>query len=194
MSARRRTIRRSSDGEAPCASRSNSSPLLVAQVAEHRQQDPGEREAERDDRRHGQREQRPVGDRVAPRVRLERPTRLDREHVERLRGERAVDLGRRVAVAQAEPDLVHAAGAGPREVDGGRERLAVPDDRLAVDAGEPADRADDAHREPLAGDLERQQRRPSSAARSSRGVASTGSGSRRLALGRIRVATAFVSV
>ena len=157
VSARRRTIRRSSDGDAPCASRSSSSPLLVAQVAEHRQQDPGERQAERDDGSNGQREQRPVRDRIAPCVGLERAARLDREHVERLRGQRAIDLGRRVGVAQPQPDLVHPGRARPREIDGGRERCAVPDDRLAVDAREAADRPDHAHGHPLAGDLEREQ-------------------------------------
>ena len=74
---------------------------LVAQIADHGQQDPGEREQERDGRRDGERDQRPVGDRVSPRVGLERSTRLDREHVERLRRQGVVDRRRAVRVTQA---------------------------------------------------------------------------------------------
>ena len=116
------------------------------------------------------------GDRIATGVSLERPARLDREHVERLRRERAVDLRGSIAVAQSEPDLVHTAGAGPREVDGGRERRAVPDDGLAVDAGNRpiVPTTCTVSRSPA---IWSGSRPASSAAALSRGVASTGSGS-----------------
>ncbi len=130
---------------------------LVPQVAEHRQQDPGQREPERDGGRDGEREQRSVRDRVATRVGFERVPRLDREHVERLRREGAVDVVGATSVAQPQPDLVHARATRPREIDGRGERVAVPDDGLAVDAWEAPHGRDYADRDPLACDLQREQ-------------------------------------
>ena len=62
-----------------------------------------------------------------------------------------------VRVAEPKPDLVHTGRARLREVDGCRERGAVTDHRLTVDAGESPDGPDDAHRDALAPDLEREQ-------------------------------------
>ena len=131
---------------------------LVAQVAEHGQQDPGQREPERHGRGHGEREQGPVRDRVAAGVGLERVARLDREHVERLRGECAIDLSRarRGREAAARPR-----SRGPRP-DAARFTAAAsaspsPTTAWPSTPGKRRIGRDDANGEPLAGDLQRQQ-------------------------------------